>query len=280
MKISFVILHYLTINDTIECIESILNNIVYESLDIVIVDNGSTNNTGTELEDIYSSTNNVYILKNKENLGFAKGNNIGFQFAKNKLNSDFIVMANNDTIFNQKDFCVNLIEVYNKEKYDICGPEIISLIDHKNQNPVPKIFNKIEQVKKMKKKFKLLLLLSYFRFDDVFIKLLNRKHINNTSRNIENTDIQLHGSCLIFSPDYIKKYQGLHEETFMYLEECILKYISERDNLKMIYSERITMYHKEDSATNVFLDKGYKKNRFYYKNSIESCQILINLMNK
>lgn len=48
MKFSFVILHYLqkSVEDTIECIESILNNIDYNDYNIVVVDNGSKDRSG------------------------------------------------------------------------------------------------------------------------------------------------------------------------------------------------------------------------------------------
>ena len=45
-KIAYVVLHYLAIHDTIECVESIRNNVVspkgFEQW-IIVVDNGSNN---------------------------------------------------------------------------------------------------------------------------------------------------------------------------------------------------------------------------------------------
>lgn len=280
MHISFVILHYVTLNDTIECVESIISNIDYENYDIIIVDNGSPNNSGSELEKLYSTNTKVHFIKNLENLGFAKGNNVGFRYAKYELKSDFIVMINNDTVIKQENFCRKLVEKFLTESYDICGPNIVSLVDNNKQNPVPKIFSNVRQVNKMKRKFKVLLAMNYIGLDNVIEKLLLLKNKKTSEKsNIKSDDMQLHGSCLIFSPSYIKKYDGLFDKTFMYIEECILKYIAERDNLKMLYYDKITIYHKEDSATNAYLNNGYKKRRFYYKNSINSCEVLESLMN-
>ena len=71
-KFAFVILHYLTIDDTIACIDSIINNIEYDKYTIVVVDNGSENNTGKLLKNKYSGSKKIRILLNVENLGFAK----------------------------------------------------------------------------------------------------------------------------------------------------------------------------------------------------------------
>lgn len=278
MHISFVILHYITLNDTVECVESIINNVEYDDYSIIIVDNGSPNNTGKELLDKYQNIDNIKVIISKENLGFAKGNNIGFKYAKYEKEADFIVMINNDTIIKQKTFCSQLIEQYRITNYDICGPDIISLIDNNHQNPVPKIFNSDKQVQRMIIKFKMLLLLNYIRCDKIVEEIFQKRNNNIINEVKELDDFQLHGSCLIFSPKYLENYDGLCDKTFMYIEECILKYIAERDSLKLLYCDKLTIYHKEDSSTNASMSKEYKKRRFFYKHSIDSCKVLLTLM--
>lgn len=282
MHISFVILHYMTLEDTAECVDSIEKNIMYDNYSIVVVDNGSKNGTGKQLKYKYKDNKNITVILNEKNLGFAKGNNIGYKYAKYENNADIIVMINNDTIIEQKDFCIKLVEHYNKDKFHIAGPNIISLIDNKKQNPTIKIFNNIDDVLRMRKKFNLLLKFNYLRCDNLFENILSyTKKLRKKEKVVSlknKDDFQLHGSCLIFSKLYIERYEGLYDKTFMYIEECILKYISERDNLVMKYYDDITIYHKEDSSTNAYMGNGYKKRRFYYKNSIESCDILIDLM--
>lgn len=276
MHISFVILHYVTFNDTVECVDSIINNIDYKDYSIIIVDNGSQNGSGKKLLDKYSEDDRIDILLNEKNLGFAKGNNLGFIYAKNNRKADFIVMINNDTIIEQKDFCNQILKNYDAIKFDIAGPDIISLVDKQCQNPVPIQFKSISQVKNKIRKFYLLLFLNYLGLDTVFqkIKLL----IKPNNKENELTEYQLHGSCLIFAKNYIDKYNGLYDKTFMYCEEDILKYISTRDNLKMKYIKEIKIFHKEDSSTNAKFKKDILKRRFYYKNSINSCNRLKELM--
>ena len=64
MTISYVVLHYMTTQDTVECIEAILHNIksndLYETR-IVVVDNGSPNNSYDELYDAYKNNENVKL---------------------------------------------------------------------------------------------------------------------------------------------------------------------------------------------------------------------------
>lgn len=283
-KFTFLILHYLTIKDTQECVESILNTINYNNYDIVIVDNGSPNNTGEKLLELYKNNSKIKVLINKTNLGFAKGNNIGFKYIKENLGSDFIIMINNDIIMEDKNFVGKIVQEYKRDPFHILGPKIISLVDKKNQNPMPVLFEDSKGLKRQILKVRILLLLNYFHLDNYLMKIKNtifqkEKYNFNDFEELP-SKYMLHGSCLIFSKDYINRYNGLYNKTFMYREEDILYFIAKRDNLIMRYFENTYVFHKEDSATNAFLKKDQKKRRFSYKHTINSYRELYKLMLK
>jgi GT2 family glycosyltransferase len=63
----------------------------YKNFEVIVVDNFSTDNSIKFLEKNYLDF--VKIIKNTENFGFAKGNNIGIQAA----NGELIITLNNDT---------------------------------------------------------------------------------------------------------------------------------------------------------------------------------------
>ena len=79
-KIVYLILHYLTYDETIKCVDSIKSYNKNNDYEIVIVDNGSNNRTGERLLNDYKKEKNVHIIISKENLGFARGNNLGFKY--------------------------------------------------------------------------------------------------------------------------------------------------------------------------------------------------------
>jgi len=278
-NVYFLILHYQTIEDTKECINSILANINYENYNIIVVDNGSPNGTGRKLTELYKNNPKVKIIISENNLGFARGNNLGFKYIKNNFDSDFIVMINNDTIMQDQNFIQKIIEEYDREPYHILGPKIISLVNQKNQNPMPVTQKSIKEVKRNIFKLRILLLSNYLRLEGFLREIYETliKKVENDDLNQEN-DYMLHGSCLVFSKDYIKKYDGLYDRTFLYSEESILYFISKRDNLKMRYFEKAFIYHKEDSATNSILKEEYQKRRFIYKHSLNSLKELYKLM--
>ena len=92
MKHTFLILHFNTIKDTKRCVESIRER--YSKVNIVIVDNGSSNNSGEELKKYYKDDKNIHMVISKDNLGFACGNNLGIKYIKDHIDTDFIIMIN------------------------------------------------------------------------------------------------------------------------------------------------------------------------------------------
>lgn len=270
-NVTFVILHYENLKDTNKCVNS-LKKYLSPTVNIVIVDNGS------EKEIIDCNTfvdQNIFVIKSKNNLGFARGNNLGFKYAKNKLKAKIIILANNDLVFKQKAFMARLYEHY-REGFDIAGPQIISLNTKANQNPVPVQYKNIHMVNVRIIKDIILLTLAHLGIDEFF-----RKYFAKQPADIqyEGGEFQLHGACLLFSGNYLGKYDGLYPGTFMYNEEDILKLISNDRNLKMEYFKDLAVFHQEKASTKHNYGNGKEKRIFYYRESIKSLIKLRKLMN-
>lgn len=272
MIISFVVLHYLSDKDTIECVDSILNNVKYPNLNIVIVDNASTNDSFSVLKNYYDSDlykSKVFLLSSKENVGFAKGNNIGFHYCKYNLKSDFIVLLNNDVIIEQNNFCDLIIKKWEKKDYYVLGPDIITK-DGIHQNP-------LKQKKWSLLKLHLFNLKNYIRLADSYLLFIDKYLLRFRNKKLANKyiigdveNVRLHGACLIFSPDYVEKFDGLCDKTFLYMEEDILQMEMDHYDFKMLYSSELSLMHKEDVSTNMIVKNSRKKQQFFLKNLIKS----------
>lgn len=283
MKIVYVILHYLSTQDTIECVESILNNIkskVHESW-IIVVDNGSPNNSYTDLEKVFQLYPTVKLIKSKENLGFAKGNNIGFKYAKYQLKANFIVLLNNDTIISQTNFTDVIVKKYEEKQYAVLGPDILTA-DGYHQNPGNKQNWNLNELRVYRLKKRIRLLLSYLHLDGIISKIIEQAKEVYQSDTLEG-DIKntiLHGACLIFSPLYINCFEGLYDKTFLYMEEDILKLYADFYEFLMLYTSDLQIFHKEDVSTNMMRISNIERTRLKYKRLIKSSQIYSDLKKK
>lgn len=283
MDVAFVILHYLTIKDTIEAIDSIKKTIKSSAYRIVVVDNGSNNGTGETLKEDYNKDPIVDVIISKENVGFARGNNIGFKYALHKWAPDFIILLNNDILMLQEDFIDRVKSEFQKSQFAVLGPMIITADGKKNSSPVlnaPVTMKAIIKNYKREKNLLLIEKLNLFWMRDVIINIKHRiaknKTINDEYSLSRHEDVVLHGCCLIFSKEFYHSHSnGLDEGTFLYHEEEILFIMMKAEKKKMIYNPSLRIYHKEDAASNEMFPSEKKKRVFKLNNCIKSSERLI-----
>jgi GT2 family glycosyltransferase/glycosyltransferase involved in cell wall biosynthesis len=92
-RVSVVILAYNQWQFTEKCLYSVLALSEYDNLEVIVVDNGSTDETLEKLQRTCARDKRVSVIRNKENLGFAAGNNVGLRAAT----GDYVILLNNDT---------------------------------------------------------------------------------------------------------------------------------------------------------------------------------------
>ena len=97
MIVSCVILNYNDAITTAKLVDSVKN---YALLDyVVVVDNHSTDNSLEILKKL--ENDKVIVISTNKNGGYGYGNNYGFYWAKDKLNSDFVLICNPDVLFDE-----------------------------------------------------------------------------------------------------------------------------------------------------------------------------------
>jgi GT2 family glycosyltransferase len=117
--VSIVVLNWNGKKFLYNCLHS-LENQTYKNLEIILVDNNSTDNS---VNFVRKNFPEAKIVQNKKNFGFAKGNNTGIKLAK----GDYIFILNNDTKIDAK--CVEyLVQTIEKnQKTGMMAPKIVSI---------------------------------------------------------------------------------------------------------------------------------------------------------
>lgn len=101
-----VILNWNGIEDTLRCLLS-LQQQTYKNFKIAVVDNGSSDSSIERLLEISEGDNNIILIRNGRNLGFAGGVNTGIKYALNH-SFDAVVLLNNDAVAD-KSWLENLV---------------------------------------------------------------------------------------------------------------------------------------------------------------------------
>lgn len=211
-----VILNYNNYNDTINCLKSIISNTSFDK--IVIVDNNSFDNSIVEIQNFIETQSMRVIEKlkfiiNNENLGYAKGNNIGLKYLVSKR-IDYISVVNSDIIINSNIF----IKLRDKLSED-SSIAFISPLIFKDNNIID---------------------YSCLRNYDGVFKLIFKTFFNTRNKiNFKGSEIEcdiLSGSFLMASLQTWVEIDYFDENTFLYFEENILY-----EKLKLLKKKSIVL---------------------------------------
>ena len=114
MKIvSIIIPHYNGKELLHNCINSIYQNISIENFEIIVVDNGSKDESVKNIRQLFSD---VIIISNKENVGYSGGCNIGAKNAEGK----YLIFLNNDTVVTENFISEMINAIITDKKIAIC----------------------------------------------------------------------------------------------------------------------------------------------------------------
>lgn len=280
IRYGFVVLHYMAEDMTIRSVDKLLDTFQDKNIRIVIVDNASSNGSGNELAKYYKNVSNVDVVLVKENVGFARGNNIGYRYIKEKFKPEFIIIMNNDVLINQKNFLNLIDEIYNRTLFGVLGPDIYCPITKLHQNPsrlqsltCAQIKAEIRLREKMSKYFAL------YYYKHLTLGRLKRRVLYTPPSRIdwknEAENVVLHGACYILSENFINKRQdAFNPDTFLYFEEDILHTECLREQIKMVYSPLLRVEHLEDVSTDFVFKSNYKKAKMKNFEMLKSARIL------
>ncbi|HVB17760.1 MAG TPA: glycosyltransferase, partial [Stellaceae bacterium] len=92
--VSVIILAYNNWEYTQACLASVRRWSDYPNLEIIVVDNASSDQTRDRLQALADQDDRIKIVLNDTNLGFAGGNNAGLRVAR----GEYVILLNNDTV--------------------------------------------------------------------------------------------------------------------------------------------------------------------------------------
>ncbi|MDO8621143.1 MAG: glycosyltransferase family 2 protein [Candidatus Levybacteria bacterium] len=236
-KVSFIILNYNGKDNTIKCLKSIENTSLPKDtkMEIIVVDNASIDDS---LSNIKRQFPNVYIIANKENLGYSKGNNMGIKYALEN-GTDFIIVMNNDTIVDKNLITEFLKSAEKDENIGIVVPKIYFAKGYE--------FHKDRYQEKDKGKI--------FWYAGGTMDWANvighHKGVDEVDRGQydkeEGTEFAT-GCCMLVRKDVFGKIGLFNEKYFLYYEDNDFSQKAKKAGYKIIYSPKAIIWHKNAAS--------------------------------
>jgi len=251
MQLSVIILNYNVryfLELCVLSVESALQNIDSE---IIVVDNYSTDGS---CEMMKSRFPNIKLIRNNQNVGFPKGNNVGVAQAK----GDFICILNPDTVVAEDTFEKVLNFAKKQSNLGIIGVKLIDgtgnfLPESKRGIPTPWVaFTKICSLYKIFPKSK------YF----------NQYYAQHLSEN-ETGEVEiLVGAFMFLKKELYDEVGGFDEDCFMYSDDIDLSYMVLQKGKTNYYFNETTVIHYKGESTikdGTYMKRFQEAMEFFYK---------------
>lgn len=276
MKVGFVILCYGNFPMIQECIEKLLLLDHISEAEIILIDNCSPDGTGIKMETEYRNIRNIHVLLSEENLGFAKGNNLGYQYAKESLSCDVQVVMNSDVFIDDRLFIEKLMATIQSEHdVSIFGPDALG----KNGRHTNPLYGGQISADHARKNIK------YNNLANILLRLhidyyKGREKQNNANEEQEKRyNIMPHGCCVIFGPEWIKQEdKAFWPGTFLFCEEYFLTAYALESGYKTMYAPELVVRHLGDGSIDADTGNERKKRIFINTKQNESLKKYLEFM--
>ncbi len=218
IEISIITVNYNGLKDTCALIDTIPFN---DSLEVIVVDNGSLN---SEADIISKRYKQVKVIKSAKNLGFAGGNNLGIQVAHGK----YLFLINNDTFFEDFNTKALVERLESSPNIAIVCPKIRFAW---GKNPIQ--FAGYTSLSKL----------------TVRNQAIGYGEEDHGQYNQAHSTPYAHGAAMMIKRETIDKVGLMPECYFLYYEEIDWSMMFTRAGYQNWYEPQSTIYHKESQTT-------------------------------
>jgi len=211
---------------------------------VVVVDNGSEPAAVARTRELFAASPDVTLLFTGDNLGFARGNNVGYAHARDVLGAGFIAVINNDTVVGDPEFMDKCLESFAERAWSVLGPDIVTP-DGRHENPWNDEVYEAGEWAALGELFARQRATWEGGGPAEFPRLGRRSPESATLR-----EPLLQGAAYVFSPVFTaERGRAFDERTFLYGEEFLLAVDCLLTGHLAVYDPRIAIAHEEGVST-------------------------------
>ncbi|QQG44795.1 MAG: glycosyltransferase family 2 protein [Candidatus Roizmanbacteria bacterium] len=225
--LSIIIISYNTEKITKDCIDSIYKSLSSNSpnhpnlpFELIVIDNASTDDSPQMLQSLQKHHDNLILIQNEKNTGFAKANNQAVFHAKGV----YLLFLNSDTVV--LDNAIKKLILYFRENEDevhFLGGKLLNkdLTPQASCGP-------------------------FYSLPVVFAALFLKGDywsLTRYSPNITKEIDWISGACILTKKSYYEKIGGFDEKIFMYMDEIDLLYRAKKQEFHVWFYPKAQFIH-------------------------------------
>jgi GT2 family glycosyltransferase len=213
-----------------QCLESIaaaVGNLAYE---VIVVDNASTDGSVEMLRREFPW---VTLIANRENVGFARGNNLGIE----RSCGDYLALVNPDVVLGPGSLKGLVRFLHARPDAGVVGPKILqpdgTICAYDSEFPSPA--SALEAVPVLAR----------------LVASWQRRHLFKVQpQYVPSCCDSVHGCCMVFRRDALEAINGIPATTFMYGEELLIGQRLKKLGYEVWYDPLSEVVHYGDASTN------------------------------
>ncbi|WP_395053549.1 glycosyltransferase family 2 protein [Flavobacterium sp.] len=268
MQLSVIILNYNVRYFLEQCVLSVLKALENIDGEIIVIDNNSSDDSCEMMQSCFP---NITLIKNKENLGFPKGNNIGVAQAK----GDYICILNPDTVVAEDTFTKILNFVTQSAVEE-------PILKSETRNSKFKTLNSqlgiigcklIDGTGKFLPESKRGIPTTWVAFTKIFglykiSNLFGKYYAQHLNENQSGKVAILVGAFMVMKRELYNEIGGFDENCFMYSDDIDLSYMALKNGKFNYYFHETTVIHYKGESTvrdGKYMKRFQEAMNFFYK---------------
>lgn len=228
------------------CLDSILQHEPRCEFEVIVVDNASTDGSCETIEGRFPG---VRLLRNEQNLGFARANNLALEVAR----GSYLLLLNSDTVVQEGNFECMLQAVRADARVGIVSPRLVyddGSLQH-SYNPMPNMFVAVctfLELRRLVPRSLLVFLRQLFggrllgKTVGTYADWLGQERL--ASREL-GPDVYVTGACMLIRRGCYEQVGGLDPQFFMYVEDADYSKRVHDAGWKILYVAETTVVHSQ-----------------------------------
>jgi GT2 family glycosyltransferase len=247
-----VAVHYKSIKDTLNFLDSISKLLGQENILVVVVDNSIEESPKNFEDTLVQVHKNTAYLPLPNNAGYMGAANEGLTYCKKKhITSIWTAICNIDLVFEDIEFLNKLNKISSRDnRVGMIAPSLIATLTGLSQNPYMIQRPSVRKLKRNQWIFshytigRAYHLLSYLK-NMIEKQLPQRITIENSSSTI----YAPHGAFMLFHQRYFELGGNWQFEPFLYCEEIFVGETCRKLGLLIVYEPSLSIIHNEHVST-------------------------------
>lgn len=239
VSFSIIILSYNTSGLLKNCLSSLFKNTSGSDYEAIVVDNGSKDDSVKMIKKEFAK---VKVIESKENVGFAKGNNLG----SNESHGKFLLFLNSDTEVKSLDLNEAAIMFGDNKKLGVVGGKLV------NEDSTPQRSYG-----------------SFYTLTKVFLMLFGGDKLElvkyKAGKIIKTQWVS--GGFMIVRKELFDRLGGFDEHYFMYIEDVDFCYKVKKVGFEVMHNPNFISIHKGQASSDrkFAIQQIFKGLRYFYK---------------